>query len=112
MDLNIHTCENIPVIELPSQISLTVADDFKESVKAIINRHSYPRVIFDFQRTETIDSSGIAAFIHLYDTYSGQTDIRFCHVNTHIMQIFEFANLQGVFHIHKNERDAAVAVAS
>ena len=81
--------ENCLTIYLPREVDHHNADEIRKEADAVISRNHIRYVIFDFDRTDFMDSSGIGIIMGRYKTVSLIRKILTFSGATKIMQIYE-----------------------
>ena len=80
--------ENCLTIYLPREVDHHNAEEIKREADAVIDRNHIKYVIFDFDRTDFMDSSGIGVIMGRYKTVSlSGGEVRAVHTNARIRKI-------------------------
>ena len=91
--------ENCLTIYLPREVDHHNADEIRKEADAVISRNHIRYVIFDFDRTDFMDSSGIGVIIGRYKKISMRSgEVNIISVSKSIKRVFE---LSGIFKIIK-----------
>ena len=80
--------ENCLTIYLPREVDHHNAEEIKREADAVVDRNHIKYVIFDFEKTDFMDSSGIGVIMGRYKTVSliGGAHERQSQKNTHIVR--------------------------
>ena len=86
--------ENCLTIYLPREVDHHNADEIRKEADAVISRNHIRYVIFDFDRTDFMDSSGIGMLMGRKRllSYSGGT-VSAIHVNDRILRIMQLSGI-------------------
>ena len=86
--------ENCLTIYLPREVDHHNAEEMKREADAVIDRNHIKYVIFDFDRTDFMDSSGIGMIMGRKRllSYSGGT-VSAIHVNDRILRIMQLSGI-------------------
>jgi stage II sporulation protein AA (anti-sigma F factor antagonist) len=94
--------ENCLTIYLPREVDHHNADEIRKEADAVISRNHIRYVIFDFDRTDFMDSSGIGAVLGRYKKLSNRGGVLcVAEPNKNVNRIFELA---GLYKIIKNKK--------
>ena len=87
--------ENCLTIYLPREVDHHNADEIRKEADAVISRNHIRYVIFDFDRTDFMDSSGIGIIMGRYKTVSLiGGEVWAVHTNERIRKILTFQEQQ------------------
>ena len=94
MSMEYQVQENCLTIFLPKEVDHHNAEEVKKSADAIIEKEHIKYVIFDFEQTDFMDSSGIGMIMGRKRllSYSGGT-VSAIHVNDRILRIMQLSGI-------------------
>jgi len=98
--------EKVTVIRCPGRVDAILADEFKDMMKALVDKKKFLLVV-DLGKTEFMDSSGIGALVsRIAVTRSNQGDIRLASVRESISKLLSITNLDKIFVCFDDVRSA------
>lgn len=108
----IHKTDGKILIITPDGESLDARDatEFKETVVGLINDNNLNGVVFDLNRLQFIDSSGLGSFLsvlRLLNTRGG--DLKLSRMNKQIRTMFELVKMHKIFEIFNSTEEAVVS---
>ena len=96
--------ENCLTIYLPREVDHHNADGIRKEADAVISRNHIRYVIFDFDRTDFMDSSGIGIIMGRYKTVSLiGGEVWAVHTNERIRKILTFSGAAKIMQIYEGE---------
>ena len=96
--------ENCLTIFLPREVDHHIAEEMRKNVDTIIDQNHIKIVIFDFQNTEFMDSSGIGVIMGRYRTvYLLGGEVWAVHVNERMKKILSLSGVTKILHIYEEE---------
>ena len=96
--------ENYLTIFLPQEVDHHVAEEMRKSIDAIIDQNHIKIVIFDFQNTDFMDSSGIGVIMGRYKiVYLLGGEVWAVHVNERMKKILNLSGVTKILHIYEEE---------
>lgn len=91
-------------IRLPKELDHLVTDELRRESDRIMDRNYVRRILFDFQDTEFMDSSGIGLIMGRYRALGmGRECICAIHVNDYIRRLLRLSGLQRYLKIQEEE---------
>ena len=97
--------ENCLTIYLPREVDHHNAEEIKAEADAVIDRNHIKYVIFDFDRTDFMDSSGIGVIMGRYKTISLiGGEVWAVHTNERIRKILTFSGAAKIMQIYEGEK--------
>lgn len=97
--------ENCLTIYLPREVDHHNAEEIKAEADAVIDRNHIRYVIFDFDRTDFMDSSGIGVIMGRYKTISLiGGEVWAVHTNERIRKILTLSGVTKIMQIYEEER--------
>lgn len=91
-------------IRLPGELDHTAADELRRETEKIMNRNFTRMIIFDFQDTQFMDSSGIGLIMGRYRALGLRGGcIQAVHVNPYIERMLRISGLHKYMNIQKEE---------
>ena len=97
--------ENCLTIYLPREVDHHNAEEIKAEADAVIDRNHIKYVIFDFDRTDFMDSSGIGVIMGRYKTISLiGGEVWAVHTNEKIRKILTLSGVTKIMQIYVEER--------
>ena len=108
MEFTQETKDNILVIT-PERDSLDASDapEFKEKVMELIRNNKSNSVIFDLNKLQFIDSSGLGSFLSVLRALNAQGgDLKLSRMNSQIKTMFELVKMHKIFEIYNSTEDA------
>ena len=96
--------ENCLTIFLPREVDHHQAEEIKKSADSLIEKHHIKFVIFDFEQTECMDSSGIGAIMGRYrmiQLIGGE--VWAVHTNARIKKILILSGVTKIMKIYEEE---------
>ena len=97
--------ENCLTIYLPREVDHHNAEEIKAEADAVIDRNHIKYVIFDFDRTDFMDSSGIGVIMGRYKTISLiGGEVWAVHTNERIRKILTLSGVTKIMQIYEEER--------
>ncbi len=108
----IHKTDGNVLIITPEGESLDARDatEFKEKVIGLINDNNLNGVVFDLNKLQFIDSSGLGSFLsvlRLVNTRGG--DLKLSSMNKQIRTMFELVKMHKIFEIFNSTEEAVVS---
>mgnify|MGYP002621349342 FL=1 len=96
--------ENSLTIFLPREVDHHVAEELKREVDEMIERNHIKIVIFDFQETDFMDSSGIGVIMGRYkNLYLMGGEVWAIHVNERMKRILSLSGVTKILHVYEEE---------
>ncbi|MCI8293016.1 MAG: anti-sigma factor antagonist [Hespellia sp.] len=96
--------ENCLTIFLPREVDHHIAEEMRKNVDELIDQNHIKIVIFDFQDTEFMDSSGIGVIMGRYRTiYLLGGEVWAIHVNERMRKILSLSGVTKILHIYEEE---------
>ena len=96
--------ENCLTIYLPREVDDHNADGIRREADAMIDRNHIKYVIFDFEKTDFMDSSGIGVIMGRYKTISLiGGEVWAVHANDRIHKILTLSGLTKIMQIYEEE---------
>lgn len=96
---------NCLTIYLPREVDHHNAEEIKAEADAVIDRNHIRYVIFDFDRTDFMDSSGIGVIMGRYKTISLiGGEVWAVHTNERIRKILTLSGVTKIMQIYEEER--------
>ena len=97
--------ENCLTIYLPREVDHHNAEESKAEADAVSDRNHIKYVIFDFDRTDFMDSSGIGVIMGRYKTISLiGGEVWAVHTNERIRKILTFSGAAKIMQIYEGEK--------
>jgi stage II sporulation protein AA (anti-sigma F factor antagonist) len=97
--------ENCLTIYLPREVDHHNAEEIKREADAVIDRNHIKYVIFDFEMTDFMDSSGIGVIMGRYKTVSLiGGEVWAVHTNARIKKILTLSGVTKIMQIYEEER--------
>ena len=97
--------ENCLTIYLPREVDHHNAEEIKREADAVIDRNHIKYVIFDFDRTDFMDSSGIGVIMGRYKTVSLiGGEVWAVHTNARIKKLLMLSGVTKIMQIYEEER--------
>ena len=97
--------ENCLTIYLPREVDHHNAEEIKAEADAVIDRNHIRYVIFGFDRTDFMDSSGIGVIMGRYKTISLiGGEVWAVHTNERIRKILTLSGVTKIMQIYEEER--------
>ncbi|HJA99822.1 MAG TPA: anti-sigma factor antagonist [Candidatus Mediterraneibacter merdavium] len=97
--------ENCLTIYLPREVDHHNAEEIKREADAVIDRNHIKYVIFDFQKTDFMDSSGIGVIMGRYKTIcliGGE--VWAVHASERIKKILTLSGVTKIMQIYEEDR--------
>ena len=99
-----HVQENCLTIYLPREVEHHNAEEMKKEADAVIDRNHIKYVIFDFKKTDFMDSSGIGVIMGRYKTISLiGGEVWAVHTNDRIRKILTLSGVTKIMQIYEEE---------
>ena len=96
--------ENCLTIYLPREVDHHNAEEMKREADAVIDRNHIKYVIFDFDRTDFMDSSGIGVIMGRYKTISLiGGEVWAVHANARIRKILTLSGVTKIMQIYEED---------
>ena len=96
--------ENCLTIYLPREVAHHNAEEMKKEADAVIDRNHIKYVIFDFKKTDFMDSSGIGVIMGRYKTISLiGGEVWAVHTNDRIRKILTLSGVTKIMQIYEEE---------
>ena len=103
--------ENCLTIYLPREVDHHNADKIRKEADAVISRNHIRYVIFDFDRTDFMDSSGIGVVIGRYRKLKNKDGhISVVDVNKRVDKVFALSGLYKIIKQYKNVQEAMESI--
>jgi anti-sigma B factor antagonist len=97
----------VSVVEVSGVLDLHTADDFEAILEDSFRKKQY-KIILNLEKLTYISSAGIGILVGVIkDVRKNRGDIKIANVNPEIYKVFDLLDLQGFFHFHKTETEAA-----
>ena len=97
--------ENCLTIYLPGEVDEHNADEIRREADAVNGRNHIRYVIFDFEKTDFMDSSGIGVVMGRYKTISLiGGEVWAVHTNARIKKILTLSGVTKIMQIYEEER--------
>lgn len=93
------------MVHLPKELDHHIADGIRKEVDRRIVQNGITAVVFDFEETDFMDSSGIGLLMGRYKmvNYVGGT-VYAIHLNDKLKKLLQLANVQQYVHIQTLEK--------
>ena len=101
--------ENCLTIYLPREVDHHNAEEMKREADAVIDRNHIKYVIFDFERTDFMDSSGIGVIMGRYKTIcliGGE--VWAVHANARIKKILTLSGVTKIMQIYEEDESCEI----
>ncbi len=96
--------ENCLTIFLPKEVDHHIAEEMRKNMDTIIENNHIRIVIFDFQSTEFMDSSGIGVIMGRYRTvYLMGGEVWAVHVSSRMKKILNLSGVTKILHVFEEE---------
>ena len=96
--------ENCMTIYLPREVDAQNAEEMKREADAVIDRNHIKYIIFDFEKTDFMDSSGIGVIMGRYKTISLLGgEVWAVHANARIRKILTLSGVTNIMQIYEEE---------
>lgn len=106
-DLNYQVQENCLTIFLPSEIDHHNAEDIRKHADKVIEEQQIRCVIFDFEETNFMDSSGIGVIMGRYKLiYLLGGEVWAIHTNERMKKILTMSGVTRIIQIYEEEKQA------
>ena len=105
MSMEYQVQENCLTIYLPREVDHHNADEIRKEADAVISRNHIRYVIFDFDRTDFMDSSGIGVIMGRYRMIcliGGE--VWAVHANARIRKILTMSGVTKIMQIYEEEQ--------
>lgn len=97
--------ENCLTIYLPREVDHHITEEMKREADAVIDRNHIKYVIFDFEKTDFMDSSGIGVIMGRYKTISLiGGEVWAVHANERIRKILTLSGVTKIMQIYEEDR--------
>lgn len=107
MHLNYQVQENCLTIFLPSEIDHHNAEDIRKHADKVIEEQQIRCVIFDFEETNFMDSSGIGVIMGRYKLiYLLGGEVWAIHTNERMKKILTMSGVARIIQIYEEENQA------
>ena len=107
MSMEYQVQENCLTIFLPKEVDHHNAEEVKKSADAIIEKEHIKYVIFDFEQTDFMDSSGIGLIMGRYKKLQENGSISIAGANDSIQRIILISGLHKLVHTCNDVSQAA-----
>ena len=98
--------ENCLTIYLPAEVGHHNAEEMKRKADKLIDRNHIKYVIFDFENTDFMDSSGIGVIMERYKTISLIVgEVWAVHTNARIRKILTLSGVTKIMQIYEEEEE-------
>lgn len=114
MEISHRNNENVLIITLNDK-SLNSVDtiEFKNQVISLINEYDATRMIFELNRLQFIDSSGLGAFLSILRALSQRGgSLKLVGMKKPVRAIFELVSMHKIFEIYSSTEDAIKSFTS
>ena len=104
IDMKYQVQENCLTIYLPAEVDHHNAEEIKREADAVIDRNHIKYVIFDFEKTDFMDSSGIGVIMGRYKTIcliGGE--VWAVHANMRIRKILTLSGVTKIMQIYEED---------
>lgn len=96
--------ENCLTIFLPQEVDHHIAEEMRKNVDTMIEQNHIKILIFDFQNTEFMDSSGIGVIMGRYRTvHLMGGEVWAVHTNERMKKILNLSGAAKILHIYEEE---------
>ena len=105
----VHSKKDNILVITPEMDSLDAKDssEFKSKVIELIQANAVNQVIFDLNKVQFIDSSGLGTFLAILRTLHGSGgELKLSRMNKPIRTMFELVSMHKVFEIFNSTEDA------
>ena len=103
--------ENCLTIYLPREVDHHNADEIRKEADAVISRNHIRYVIFDFDRTDFMDSSGIGVVIgRLKKVQNRDGKVCITNVNKRVDKVFTLSGLYKIITVYNNVDEALESI--
>ena len=103
--------ENCLTIYLPREVDHHNADEIRKEADAVISRNHIRYVIFDFDRTDFMDSSGIGVVIgRLKKVQNRDGKVCITNVNKRVDKVFPLSGLYKIITVYNNVDEALESI--
>ena len=99
------------LIALHGDLDFHSATELRGELAKLVDRKA-PKILIDFKKVSYIDSSGLAAFVELFQNmkhYGGK--LALFNLTQGVRNIFEMAKLDSIFQLAKSEKEALLLVS-
>jgi anti-sigma B factor antagonist len=101
----------VAVVRMPEEIDVTIADEVREELLAILNQGA-AALVLDMTRTTFCDSSGVGALVRAQRRASASgADLRVATDSPVVLRVFSLVGLSQLMDIHPNVSGALAPVA-
>lgn len=98
--------ENCLTIYLPREVDHHNAEEMKREADAVIDRNHIKYIIFDFEKTDFMDSSGIGVIMGRYKTIClVGGEVWAVHANARIRKILTLSGAAKIMQIYEEEKE-------
>ena len=103
--------ENCLTIYLPREVDHHNADEIRKEADAVISRNHIRYVIFDFDRTDFMDSSGIGVVIgRLKKIQNRDGKVCITNVNKRVDKVFTLSGLYKIITVYRDINEAVESI--
>ena len=103
--MDYHIYNNCLTIFLPKEVDHHNAEDIRTVADQLIQKHQIKSVIFDFERTNFMDSSGIGVIMGRYKLiYLMGGEVWAVHPNERIKKILTMSGVTRIIQIYEEEQ--------
>ncbi len=98
--------QGIELITLHGDLDFHSSQELRVELIKLADRQA-SKILVDFKKVDYIDSSGLAAFVELFQRmkrYNGQ--MAFFNLSSGVRDVFEVAKLDSIFRLAQNEKEA------
>ena len=98
--------QGIEFVSLDGELDFHSAQDLRSGFMKLVDR-KVSKILVDFKKVSYIDSSGLAAFVELYQRlkqYNGKLVL--FNLTEDVQSVFEVAKLDSIFQLAKSEKEA------
>ncbi len=104
VEMKYQVQENCLTVYLPREVDHHNAEEMKREADAVIDRNHIKYVIFDFEKTDFMDSSGIGVIMGRYKTVSLiGGEVWAVHANARIKKILTLSGVTKIMQIYEEE---------
>lgn len=104
MESNFVWDDGCLIIRLPRELDHTAADELRQKTERFMKRYFTKTIIFDFQNTQFMDSSGIGLIMGRYRALGLRGGcVQAIHVNSYIARMLRISGVHKYINIQKEE---------
>jgi stage II sporulation protein AA (anti-sigma F factor antagonist) len=95
------------IVRVEGELDMHVATEFREKVDNALETSGVKHVLFNLQKVNFIDSSGLGVLLGRYKKISALHGIMFAtHIQPQVLQIFELSGLLKIMKLYHSETEA------